>query len=150
MKQFSPKTQVVVLTCLSDEKTLMRAIDKGVNGFVSKSGSLNDLLFAIRKAADGEIVMPPSLLLGLLNRIPRGKTVNYSEEQIWEDLTIREREILERLARGKSGTSIAAELNIAPLTVRTHVRNIMAKLGVHSRLEAVSFGLRNGLIDPPN
>ncbi len=150
VKQFSPKTQVVVLTCLSDEKTLMRAIDKGVNGFVSKSGSLNDLLFAIRKAADGEIVMPPSLLLGLLNRIPRGKTVNYSEEQIWEDLTIREREILERLARGKSGTSIAAELNIAPLTVRTHVRNIMAKLGVHSRLEAVSFGLRNGLIDPPN
>lgn len=150
VKLASPKTQIVVLTCLNDEMTLMRAIDRGVNGFVSKSSSLTELLTAVRKAADGEIVMPTSLLLGLLTRIPRDKAVNYKEDQVWETLTLREREILNRLARGKSGSSIASELNIAPMTVRTHVRNIMAKLGVHSRLEAVAFGLRNGLIEPPN
>ena len=49
----------------------------------------------------------------------------------------------------KSGNEIAEELHIAPLTVRTHIRNMMSKMGVHSRLEAVAFGLKNGIIDPP-
>ena len=65
-------------------------------------------------------------------------------------LTHVEHEILVCLAKGKTGNEISSELHIAPLTVRTHIRNLMAKLGVHSRLEAVAFALRNGLIDPPS
>src|SRR5438128_157678 len=61
----------------------------------------------------------------------------------------REREILVYLAQGKAGPGIAAQLSIAPVTVRTHIRNLMEKLGVHSRLEAVSYALRLGLIDSP-
>jgi DNA-binding NarL/FixJ family response regulator len=146
---FAPETQVVVLTCLSDEYNLMRAIDRGVSGFVSKGSPLSELLAAIRKAAQGEMVIPPGLLVGLLKRLPREKSVVYKDEEVWERLTSREKEILYHLSRGKSGTAIADELNIAPLTVRTHVRNLMSKLGVHSRLEAVTAGMRYGLIEAP-
>jgi DNA-binding NarL/FixJ family response regulator len=150
VKRCCPETQIVVLTSMTDETTLMRAIEGGVSGFVSKSSSLTDLLETIRQAASGEIVMPTSLLMGLLMRMPRDKAATYREEKGWEHLTLREREILEELARGKSGTAISEELHIAPLTVRTHIRNLMAKLGVHSRLEAVAFGLQHGIIDPPS
>ena len=145
----SPDTNIVVLTSLSDEVTLMRVIDSGISGFVSKNSQLSELLETIRKAADGEIVMPTSLLMGLLMRLPRDKAAAYKDEKGWERLTIREKEILDLLAKGKSGNEIAEELHIAPLTVRTHIRNMMSKMGVHSRLEAVSFGLKKGIIDPP-
>lgn len=148
-KQTRADTQVVILTSLTDETTLMRAIDHGVNGFVSKSSSLPDLLSTIRQAAEGEIVIPSSLLVGLLMRMPRDKAASYREEKGYEPLTLREREILEALAAGKSGSAIAEEMHIAPLTVRTHIRNLMAKLGVHSRLEAVAFSLKHGIIESP-
>jgi len=144
VKRRFPHTQVVILTSMTDEDVLVRALDSGVSGFVSKSGALADLFSSIRKAAQGEIVVPPSLLLGLLKRLPHGK-VSSDEEHVWEELTAREHEILELLARGRSGADIAKALNIAPLTVRTHVRNIMAKLGVHSRLEAVAFAQKHGI-----
>ncbi|MGW8143710.1 MAG: response regulator [Anaerolineales bacterium] len=146
----SPDTSIVVLTSLSDEATLMRVIDSGISGFVSKNSELSELMETIRKAADGEIVMPTSLLVGLLMRLPRDKAAAYQDENGWERLTLREQEVLELLATGKSGTEIAEELHIAPLTVRTHIRNLMSKLGVHSRLEAVTFGMKNGLIEPPS
>lgn len=149
VRKSSPETQVVVLTSYTDEATLVRAIDSGVNGFVSKSSSFAELLATIRQAAEGEIVMPTSLLMGLILRMPRDRNAAYREEKGWERLTLREREILEQLARGISSEGIAERLHIAPLTVRTHIRNLMAKLGVHSRLEAVAFGLKHGLIDPP-
>lgn len=145
----SPDTNIVVLTSLTDEVTLMRVVDSGISGFVSKNSQLSELLETIRKAADGEIVMPTSLLMGLLMRLPRDKAAAYKDEKGWERLTIREQEILELLAKGKSGNEIAEDLHIAPLTVRTHIRNMMSKMGVHSRLEAVAFGLKKGIIDPP-
>jgi len=148
VKKFSPETQVVVLTRYSDESTLMRAIDSGVSGFLPKGCTLPELMNTIRKAANGEIVMPPSLLVGLLKRIPRDKAVVTDDENIREHLTPRERDILAHLARGKSVSAIAEELSISTLTVRTHIRNLLSKLGVHSRLEAVTYAIRNGLIDP--
>ena len=148
--EISPKTNIVVLTSLTDEATLMRVVDSGISGFVSKNSQLSDLLATIRKAAEGEIVIPTSLLMGLLMRMPRDKAAAFHEEKGWERLTLREQEILGMLAMGKSGNEIADELHIAPLTVRTHIRNLMSKMGVHSRLEAVAFGLKNGIIEPPS
>ncbi|HJS19823.1 MAG TPA: response regulator transcription factor [Anaerolineales bacterium] len=145
----SPETQVIVLTSFSDERNLVRALESGAVGFVAKSSSLASLLNTIRQAADGEIVVPSCLLSGLLLRLTKEKAAAYQQANGWEKLTLREEEILNFLAEAKSGEAIAAELHISPLTVRTHIRNIMEKLGVHSRLEAVSFGLRNGLISPP-
>jgi len=142
-----PHTHVVVLTSYTDQETVMRAVDMGVSGFLPKSSSLSDFFTTIRKAAQGEIVMPPGLLIGLLKRVPRDRSVVNHSDKVWNHLTPREIEVLVRLASGKSGEDIADELNIAPLTVRTHVRNLLSKLGVHSRLEAVAFGVKHGLID---
>jgi DNA-binding NarL/FixJ family response regulator len=142
--------QIVVLTRLNDDATIMRAINLGVTGFLQKSCPLEDLLKTIRQAAQGEMIMPTNLLLGLLKRVPnRQSHVHERAGNIWENLTTREKEILSLLARGESANTIAEDLCIAPLTVRTHIRNIMSKLGVHSRLEAVTFALRLGLIEHP-
>lgn len=145
--EFCPATHVVVLTSYTDEETLLRAIDIGVSGFLPKSASLSDFFDTLRKVVEDEIVMPPNLLIGLLKRVPRDRAVVLREDAMWERLTPREYQILMCLAAGKSGSAIAEELNIAPLTVRTHVRNLMSKLGVHSRLEAVAFGVKHGLIE---
>ena len=148
-KRLHPDIYILVLTSLNDEKTLTRAIDVGVSGFVGKNRPLSEVLAAVRQAAEGEIVMPSSLLIGLLARTSQRRTQPGTPAENWEALTPRERELLQFLAAGKSSRSISNELNISHLTVRTHIRNLLAKLGAHSRLEAVTFALRRGLIEPP-
>jgi DNA-binding NarL/FixJ family response regulator len=143
-----PQTNVLVLTSFSDEATLMRAIDLGVSGFIGKNQHLTELTSAIRQAASGEIAIPASLLLGLLGRKPPSRSRSQNAQYV-EPLTVRERQILNCLAQGNTGQEIAAKLNISQMTVRTHIRNLIAKLGVHSRLEAVTYALQWGLIEPP-
>jgi DNA-binding NarL/FixJ family response regulator len=143
----SPQTRVIVLTSYTDEETVLRAVEIGVSGFLPKSAPLAEFYHSLRKVAQGEIVMPSGLLIGLSKRAPRGRTKPARSDSIRERLTPREYEILTRLVAGKSGVAIAEELKITPLTVRTHVRNLMSKLGVHSRLEAVVYGVKNGLMD---
>lgn len=143
----SPQTQIVVLTGQVNEKLLLRAVDAKVSGFLSKECSLPELLFTIRKASQGEICMPSHMLVDLLRQVPRRQSYIYKDDQLRDGLTPREHEILIYLAQGISGDEIAAELHIAPLTVRTHIRNMMSKLGVHSRLEAVSYAFSEGLIE---
>jgi len=148
VKRLCPETHVLVLTSASDEKTLMRAIDSGVNGFVMKTRPLSEVIGAIRQAAEGEIVMPTGLMHSLLGRMAQARGTR-ADQPGSKPLTPREREILTCLARGMSGPGIAAALNIAPLTAKTHIRNVLEKMGVHSRLEAVALALRHGLIEPP-
>jgi len=147
IRQMCPNTHILVLTSLSDEKTLTQAVEAGVNGFASKERPLSEVIAAIRQAAEGEIAMPTSLLFGLLGRTARTRARPVTPTR--DPLTPREREILTLLAGGRSGPDIAAALNISPQTVRTHIRNLMDRLGVHSRLEAVSYALSRGLIEPP-
>ena len=148
IRALCPQAHILVLTSFADEKTLLRALEFGINGFLAKSRPLSEIMLGIRQAVDGEIVMPTSLLLSLLAHTPKGRAGSQARQD-YEQLTPREKEILTLLAQGKSGPAIADELNIAPLTVRTHIRNLLDKLGVHSRLEAVTYALHNGLIEPP-
>ena len=148
LKRWCPQTHVLVLTSLEDEVTLLRAVDAGTAGFLAKSAPLAQVLAGIRQAAEGEIVMPPSLLLGLLGRVVLRRTAK-TTAPVDESLTQREREILRHLAQAASVVDIAAELNIAPITVRTHIRNLLGKLKAHSRLEAVVLALRDGIIETP-
>jgi DNA-binding NarL/FixJ family response regulator len=143
-----PSTQILVLTSLADESTLLRAVEMGVGGFVGKHRPVSEVFSAIRQAAEGEVVMPSNLLVGLLTRRQAPPRAARALPE-FEPLTAREREILAHTAQGKSGAVIAEELNISLMTVRTHLRNLMSKLNVHSRLEAVAFALRHGLIEPP-
>jgi len=141
------ETRVIVLTDEPDESVLLRSVEKGVQGFITKGCSLPELFSTIEQVHQGEIVMPTELLVRLLRRFGREGFLYDQDNQLLDRLTPREHEILIHLTRGRSGDEIANELNITPLTVRTHIRNMMSKLGVHSRLEAVTYALNQGLIN---
>ena len=134
------RLQVVVLTATTADSVLVAAIEAGAAGFISKTGSLAELTSAVRSAASGEAVISPDLLARLLPRLKRGGRGQHQE------LTAREREVLELLSEGLSNAAIAQRLVVSVYTVRNHVANISSKLGAHSKLEILSIAVRDGLM----
>src|SRR5262249_14798065 len=124
----------------TSEGLLLAAVEAGAAGFVTKSGSIDEVTAAIRAAAAGEAVVAPAMLSRLLRRVVR------NEHGIGADLTTREREILGLLAEGVSNAAIADRLPVSVYTVRNHVANLSTKLGAHSKLEALSIAVREGLL----
>jgi DNA-binding NarL/FixJ family response regulator len=138
-----PDVKVVMLTASNDEAVLAAALDAGCAGFVTKAESLTTVIAAIRGAAAGEAVITPSLLARLLPRLAqRGKGRNPA-------LTKREHEVLVLIVQGKSNQEIADDLVLSRDTVRNHVASILAKLGVHSKLQAAAVAVQRGLVVPP-
>ena len=135
-----PQLRVVVLTANATDAILVRAIENGAAGFVAKNRSLNEVLSAVRAAASGEAVISSELLTRLLPRLT-GEGVSRHE-----DLTDREREVLVLLADGLTNVAIAERLVVSVHTVRNHVANLSSKLGAHSKLEALSIAVREGLL----
>lgn len=135
-----PSAQVVMLTASAADHVLVKALEAGASGFVSKTRSLAELTSAVRAAAAGEAVISPELLARLLPRLHRSGRPRAT------DLTEREREVLGLLSGGLSNAAIAAELTVSVHTVRNHIANLSAKLGAHSKLEALSIAVRDGLL----
>lgn len=135
----SPNSKVLVLSAWGDDWSVSRAVEAGCHGYLLKEQGLDDLLDGIRSVARGEATFAPAVLSRVLKLLRPG-TVSA------EALTTRENEVLRRLADGLTTEQIAADLFVSVNTVRNHVNNIIRKLNVHSRLEAVSYALRNGLI----
>jgi DNA-binding NarL/FixJ family response regulator len=138
-----PEVKVVMLTASNDEAVLAAALDAGCAGFVTKAESLTTVISAIRGAAAGEAVITPSLLARLLPRLAqrgRGRSA---------ELTKREYEVLRLIVEGKTNQEIANQLVLSRDTVRNHVASILAKLGVHSKLQAAAIAVQRGLIAPP-
>lgn len=136
-----PETHIVMLTGSGSPDLLARSIEAGCVGLLSKDRPIDDVLSAVRSAARGELVIRSdefSSLLGQLRKTPEQKT---------HLLTARELEVLQKLGRGNSTETIAEDLFISVNTVRNHVANILSKLGVHSKLEAVAIAAREKLID---
>jgi DNA-binding NarL/FixJ family response regulator len=104
------------------------------------------LLSVIRRAADGDLVLPSSQIGPILEQLQQARRDMSEAEQRLGELTSRELQVLQAMADGKSTPDIARELYISPLTVQTHIKNTLAKLGVHSKLEAVTFAVRQGLV----
>lgn len=146
IKQMSPATQVVVMTAHEDERLLVEAVEAGASGFLRKTEGVEELLGAIRAAAAGEILVDRVALARLLPQVARERERRRDAQMLLSQLTDREREILTLLSEGLRNDEIAAKLFISPQTVQTHVRNLLGKLGVHSKLEAVAFAVRNGAI----
>ena len=103
---------------------------------------------AVRQAHAGETLLPRSVIVGIAQRVLAARDRDADRVQI-EPLTPRELEVLKALTEGLSTPDICNRLFIAPNTLRTHVRNIMSKLRVHSKLEAVAFAIRHRLVEPP-
>lgn len=139
----SPSTCVVLITSASGDDIIGRAIEAGCSGLLSKTEPVANVRAAIHRAGAGEAVFVAEDLLSLVDRLNRGN-------QVAASLTEREREVLELLARGASTQGIANTLVLSLHTVRNHVRNVMMKLGAHSRLEAVAIALRDGLVAAPH
>lgn len=146
IKRIQPATKTVVLTSATEDEVLLRAIDAGASGFITKHRAINDVIAAVRAAHAGEMLIPPAMLLGLLSRLYQRQRQEEARASL-EPLTPRERQVLQALARGLDNRETAMQLRISPNTVRTHLQNAMSKLGVHSKLEAVVLALKYGLIE---
>jgi DNA-binding NarL/FixJ family response regulator len=146
VRQVAPDAQVIVITAFQDPSMIAAAVQAGASGYVPKTKAADELLSVIRNAAAGEMVIPAGQLGAVLERVQQQRrNLSEAERRIGE-LTSRELQVIQAMADGSSTNDIAKDLFISPLTVQTHVKNILSKLGVHSKLEAVTFGVRHGLV----
>lgn len=141
LRDLYPSIQVVVVTGHNQVAVAAAAVRAGVAGFVPKDAPVEDLLTAIRGTARGETHIPPRLLTGVLEGLKAPPAVSL-EEQLIAQLTDREKEILDCMMEGLDRASISERLFRSVNTVRTHTRNVLAKLGAHSSIEAVALARR--------
>ncbi len=140
-----PDAAVLVLTMFEDDDTVFAAMRAGARGYLLKGAGQEDILAAIRSVMAGQLVIGPGVagrLLGYLTDPPRADDVAFPE------LTPREREILDRMARGENNAAIAAGLQLAPKTVGNHISAVFAKMRVASRAEAIVKAREGGLGGP--
>lgn len=137
LRQLSPGVRIVVLTSDTTDATLARGLRAGVEGYITKERALDDVLEALRTVSGGGQYLSDE-------QVARSQAVTGGSTG--ETLTERELGILRLLAQGKDSQAIADELTISTNTVRTHLQNIFAKLGVHSKLEAVTTATARGLL----
>lgn len=135
-----PELRIIALTSFKDEALIREALDAGAIGYLLKDVDANDLAEAIRAANRGEPTLAPEAAWALFKAARRGR-------ELGDDLTEREREVLVLLVDGLTNREIADRLYISDSTVKTHVSNILSKLGVATRTEAVSLALQKGLIE---
>ncbi|MGH3694136.1 MAG: LuxR C-terminal-related transcriptional regulator [Pseudonocardiaceae bacterium] len=133
-----PPTRFVVLTASRDPDQAVEAARAGADGWVSKESSIDTLAHALRCAARGHASFPPEQLGRILTQLRADVGRAQRREEPLAVLTPRERDVLMRLAQGRGPVQIAEELGVSAHTVRTHTNKIFAKLGVHTRLEAVA------------
>jgi DNA-binding NarL/FixJ family response regulator len=143
VRRHRPETNVLLLTGDTDERLLVRAIEAGCSGFLTKDKAVRELVEAIRVVAGGESSVPPELITRLLPRL------NRTYRGLGSDLTTRELEVLRLAAEGKTNAAIAASVHLSVNTVRNHMQNAISKLHAHSKLEAVSVAVREGIITFP-
>jgi DNA-binding NarL/FixJ family response regulator len=143
-----PAARVVMVTALTDDETVLESIQAGADGYLTKDRAAEDVVQAVRAAHAGETLLPRSVIVEIARRVAAARERG-DERRMVEPLTPRELEVLRALTDGLSTPEICDKLFIAPNTLRTHVQNIMGKLRVHSKLEAVAFALRYRLVEPP-
>ena len=133
----APDVRVVVLTTHADDASILKALRAGATGYLTKESGRAEIARAIEAAASGQSVLDDgvtAILLAAAVDVPASV-----------DLTPREAEVLTLIARGKSNTEIAEELFVSAATVKTHINNLFAKIGVRDRAQAVRYALRHGL-----
>jgi DNA-binding NarL/FixJ family response regulator len=141
-------TKVIMLTTFDQDDYVYDALQAGASGFLLKDVRADDLVHAIRVAVDGEALLAPAVARRLIDDIVRKKARPGPPLPDLSRLTARERETLTLLGRGLSNAEIAAELVVSEHTVKTHVSNVLTKLGLRDRIQAVIAAYESGLIQP--
>jgi len=147
IKQRVPDCRVLVLAGDEDQRTLIDALEAGASGYLTKESPLGELISATRALSRGETLIPSRMLGVLLATLIRRRREQDEAIRRTSKLTRREKEVLGLLAAGGDNDAISQRLVISPETARTHIQSVLAKLGVHSRLEAAAFVVQNGLQD---
>ena len=136
-------TPALILTMSDSEADLGAALRAGVRGYLLKDMEPDELVAAIERAARGELVVAPAISLKLAQMLHSGGKGGTDRKGLIDSLTDRERQILDRLARGESNKAIARALDISHDTVKLHVRHILSKLNLSSRVEAAVFAVES-------
>jgi two-component system NarL family response regulator len=142
-----PSCRVMLLAPEDDHDLLVDALEAGASGYLTKGSPLGELIEAARVVHAGETLVPRHMLGALLAGLIQRRRAEDHAARRMAGLTKREREVLALLARGADNDAIAQALVISPQTARTHIQNVLGKLGVHSRLEAAAFVIQNGVLD---
>ncbi|SNT59199.1 two component transcriptional regulator, LuxR family [Streptosporangium subroseum] len=148
-----PETQVVVLTTYSDDESVFAALQAGARGFLTKSAGAEEISRAIATVMRGDAQLDPTVQRRLLETMTppassgRGRDPGRPEGDLPDGLTRRETEVLRLIARGDSNAEISAGLFISEATVKTHINNLFAKIGVRDRAQAVTYAYRRGIAD---
>lgn len=133
--ELSPSTKVLMLSAARDPELVRTAIDLGARGYICKDVGVVEVIRAVERVQDGDIILDPLVVRALTQR-SRAKPDDI--EWLISFLTRREREVLRRIVIGQSTREMAQDMNVSKSTARTHVQNVLQKLGVHSRLQAVA------------
>ena len=150
MKEAAPSAKIVILTISDEEEDLFEAIRAGASGYLLKDIPLDEVAGAVRAVHGGQSLINPSMAGKLLTEfatLARRDDEERAQEVPAPRLTEREMQVLKLVARGMNNRDIAKELFISENTVKNHVRNILEKLQIHSRMEAVMVAVREKLIE---
>ncbi|MGA2821220.1 MAG: response regulator transcription factor [Anaerolineales bacterium] len=139
IRQQFPQVQVIALTSFKEGELIKTALEAGAIGYLLKDVSADELVRAIRAAYAGRATLSPDVAQVIIHAAGQSPKPGL-------DLTEREREVLALMVEGLNNTEIAGRLTVSPSTIKSHVSNILTKLGVSSRTEAVTLALRHGLV----
>jgi DNA-binding NarL/FixJ family response regulator len=144
----APDARVVILTTFEEEDYILGALRAGASGFLLKRSSPEELIAAIHTVAAGDALLSPSVTRRVIDRMAAQPLVGEGTDPRLEELTPREREVLELIAQGLSNPEIAAALTVEETTVKTHVKRVLMKTGARDRVHAVILAYESGVVTP--
>jgi DNA-binding NarL/FixJ family response regulator len=141
----APDVKIIVMDLIPMNEDIVQYVNAGVSGFVLKDATFDEFVATIRSVAAGGKVLPPRMTQSLFSQIAMAADAR-GREHVLEDvrMTRREREVIDLIGEGLSNKEIAQRLNIAAHTVKSHVRNVMEKLALHTRLQIAAYSRRDG------
>ncbi|UFN44099.1 response regulator [Nocardioides okcheonensis] len=148
IKEAVPSAKIIMLTVSDEEADLYESVKNGASGYLLKDSSIEEVAQAIRVVNEGQSLISPSMAVKLIDEF---KQMSKPEREQGPGLRLTEREleVLRLVAKGLNNREVAKELFISENTVKNHVRNILEKLQLHSRMEAVMYAMREKLLDLP-
>jgi DNA-binding NarL/FixJ family response regulator len=147
LEDLSSRTLALVLSASLEPGRFARAVEAGASGVLHKSTPINEIVDAVRRLEAGEALLSTGDVVEMLRLVNRERQEELSVRRAVERLTPREKEVLQALAEGLESREIAERLSVTVETERTHMVNILHKLGVHSRLQALVFAARHGVVE---
>jgi DNA-binding NarL/FixJ family response regulator len=140
------ETRILVLTTFDLDEYVFEALRSGASGFLLKDAPAEELVAAIKVVASGDALLAPGVTRRVVDAFVRRPRPSPELQEAADRLTPREREVLELIARGRSNSDIARELVVSEATAKTHVSNVLGKLGLRDRVQAVIFAYESGLV----